>query len=61
MIIEKGCRFTWYFHYMPVGNDASVELMPTMEQREYMYHRVREIRGANRRQADLCHGLPERW
>ena len=44
MIIEKGCRFTWYFHYMPVGNEASVELMPTKEQREYMYHRVREIR-----------------
>ena len=46
MIIEKGCRFTWYFHYMPVGNDASVDLLPTMEQRKYMYHRVREIRGA---------------
>jgi MoaA/NifB/PqqE/SkfB family radical SAM enzyme len=45
MIIEKGCRFTWYFHYMPVGNDASPELLPTAEQREYMYHRVREIRG----------------
>ena len=45
MIIEKGCRFTWYFHYMPVGNDAAVELLPTKEQREYMYHRVREIRG----------------
>lgn len=45
MIIEKGCRFTWYFHYMPVGNEASVELLPTREQREYMYHRVREIRG----------------
>lgn len=44
MIIEKGCRFTWYFHYMPVGNDAAVELLPTREQREYMYHRVREIR-----------------
>lgn len=44
MIIEKGCRFTWYFHYMPVGNDASVELMPAKEQRQYMYHRVREIR-----------------
>lgn len=44
MIIEKGCRFTWYFHYMPVGNDAAVELLPTKEQREYMYHRVREIR-----------------
>jgi MoaA/NifB/PqqE/SkfB family radical SAM enzyme len=33
-----------YFHYMPVGNDATVELLPTMEQREYMLHRVREIR-----------------
>ena len=44
MLIEKGVRFTWYFHYMPVGNEASVELLPTKEQREYMYHRVREIR-----------------
>ncbi|MGB4659584.1 MAG: radical SAM protein [Mobilitalea sp.] len=45
LIIEKGCLFTWYFHYMPVGNEAVVELLPTKEQREYMYHRVREIRG----------------
>ena len=45
MIIEKGCRYTWYFHYMPVGNEAATELLPTKEQREYMYHRVREIRG----------------
>ena len=45
MIIEKGCRFTWYFHYMPVGNEADVDLMPTNEQRIFMYHRVREIRG----------------
>ena len=45
MIIDKGCRYAWYFHYMPVGNDAAVELMPTKEQREYIYHRVREIRG----------------
>ncbi len=45
MIIEKGCRYAWYFHYMPVGNDAAEELMPTKEQREYMYHRIREIRG----------------
>jgi len=44
MIIEKGCRYAWYFHYMPVGNDAAPELMPTMEQRVYMFHRVREIR-----------------
>ncbi len=25
MLIEKGSRFIWYFHYMPVGNDAAVE------------------------------------
>lgn len=29
---------------MPVGNDAAVELLPSPEQREYMYHRIREIR-----------------
>lgn len=45
MLIEKGSRFIWYFHYIPVGNDAAIDLLPTSEQREYMYHRVREIRG----------------
>ena len=31
-------------HYMPVGNEADVELMPTMEQRKYIYKRIREVR-----------------
>lgn len=44
-LIDKGVAFSWYFHYMPVGNDASTDLVPTPEQREYMYHRVRSIRG----------------
>lgn len=44
MLIEKGCRFAWYFHYMPVGNDAAPDLLPTTEQREYMFHRIREVR-----------------
>ncbi len=44
-LIEKGVAFAWYFHFMPVGNDATMELVPTPEQREYMYHRIREIRG----------------
>lgn len=44
LILEKGCRYSLYFHYMPVGNDAAVELLPTMEQRKYMRERVREIR-----------------
>ena len=43
-IIEKGCRWAWYFHYMPVGEGASADLMPTVEQRTYMFHRIREIR-----------------
>lgn len=43
-IVEKGCRFSFYFHYMPVGNNAAVDLLPTVEQRRYMKDRVREIR-----------------
>lgn len=43
-IIEKGARWAWYFHYMPVGEGANADLMPTVEQREYMLHRIREVR-----------------
>ncbi|SEA34160.1 Radical SAM superfamily enzyme, MoaA/NifB/PqqE/SkfB family [Lachnospiraceae bacterium NK3A20] len=45
MLIEHGVKWAWYFHYMPVGNAASTDLLLNPEQREYMYHRVREIRG----------------
>lgn len=45
LLISKGCRYAWFFHLMPVGAGASTDLMPTPEQREYMFHRVREIRG----------------
>lgn len=44
LMIEKGCRYALYFHYMPVGNDASPELMPTPEQRTETYHRIRRYR-----------------
>lgn len=44
MLIEAGALFVWFFHYMPVGNDASTELLLTPEQREQMYHRVRQFR-----------------
>ena len=44
MLIEKGAYFIWYFHYMPVGNDASPELLPTPEQREQVYRRIRDYR-----------------
>ena len=44
-LIDKGVAFSWYFHFMPVGMDTTMELVPTVEQRKYMYHRIREIRG----------------
>ena len=43
-LIEMGVYFIWYFHYMPVGNDASPELLPTPEQRAEAYHRIRRFR-----------------
>ena len=46
-LIEHGVRYSWYFHYMPVGNNASTQLLLNAEQREYMYHRIREIRSTN--------------
>ena len=43
-LIEMGAYFIWYFHYMPVGNDASPELLPNPEQRKAVYHRIRNLR-----------------
>ncbi|HWR59977.1 MAG TPA: radical SAM protein [Clostridia bacterium] len=45
LMIEKGCKFGWYFTYMPLGKDARTDLMVSPEQREFMYHKVREFRG----------------
>lgn len=44
MISEKGAKFGFYFHYMPVGNKAVTELLPSPEQRKYMVERIRYIR-----------------
>lgn len=44
-LIEWGAYFLWYFHYMPIGKDAVPELMPSPEQRAFMYHQVRDLRG----------------
>ena len=44
LMVDKGCKFAMYFHYMPVGNEASPDLMPTPEQRQYVLERVRHIR-----------------
>jgi hypothetical protein len=44
LLERKGARFGFYFHLMPVGNNAAPELMPTIEQRRYMINRIREVR-----------------
>ena len=43
-LVECGAKFAWFFHYMPVGNDSAVELLPSPDQREKMYNRICEYR-----------------
>lgn len=43
-LIDLGAYFIWYFHYMPVGNDAAPELLPNPAQRETVYRRIRHLR-----------------
>ena len=44
MIIDAGALFIWFFHYMPVGNDATPDLLLTPEQRKIVYERIRSYR-----------------
>lgn len=44
LMVNSGALFVWFFHYMPVGNSASEELLLTPEQRTVMYNRIREHR-----------------
>ena len=43
-MIEMGAKFAWFFTYMPVGKGAVTKLMATAQQREMMYHKIREYR-----------------
>lgn len=45
-IIEKGAKYALYFNYMPVGHDADKELIPTPDQREYMYGWLKKTRNS---------------
>lgn len=44
MLIEKGAKMSWYFIFMPVGEDPDFNLMLTPEQRIYLGKEVRKIR-----------------
>lgn len=48
LMIEKGCWAGWYFTYLPVGQDASLELVCDPEQRAYVSNKVRKIREAKK-------------
>lgn len=43
-MVELGAKFAWFFTYMPVGKGAVPELIASAEQRELMYHKIREYR-----------------
>ena len=45
MMVDASALFVWFFHYMPVGNQAVPELLPTPEQRKTVYERIRKFRG----------------
>lgn len=41
---DRGCLVGWYFHYLPVGKEPGVSLMPTPEQRIHRLERLIERR-----------------
>lgn len=43
-LVDCVAKFAWFFHYMPVGNQAVTELLPTSGQRVIMYNKIREYR-----------------
>ena len=46
LIADKGARYGFFFHYMPVGSNAVPSLMPTVEQRRAMIEKIRYIRSS---------------
>ncbi len=43
-LIQKGCKYGWTFHYIPVGSDVDPDLVVTPEQRAYLARRVPYLR-----------------
>ena len=43
-MLEKGVRFGFYFNYMPVGHAGDAALIPTPEDRAFMYKWLRKVR-----------------
>jgi len=45
---ERGCRFGWYFQFLPIGEDPDVRMMATPEQRDGLRRRIGQIRDRRR-------------
>lgn len=43
-LVDLGVYFIWYFHYMPVGNGAQLDLLPRPEQRIKLMENIRKFR-----------------
>ena len=43
-MIRDGALFAWFFHYMPVGNEAAPVLLPSADQRAWMIQQIRGFR-----------------
>lgn len=46
LMIQNGVRIGMYFAYMPVGKDAVTDLIPTPENRKFMYSWLRRMRNS---------------
>lgn len=44
--LAKGCKFGWYFQYLPIGRNPDANLMCTPEERLKLFRRVRQIRNS---------------
>lgn len=43
-MIKMGALFAWYFHFMPVGQNTGIELLPNTKQRKQVYDKIRKYR-----------------
>lgn len=46
-MVGLGVKYAFYFNYMPVGNGADKELIPTPSQRKYMYFWLKKTRNSH--------------
>ena len=43
VFFEQGALYGWIFHYMPIGRSYTLDLMPTIQQRQWMWKRSWEL------------------